>query len=90
MNSDLSTLALVSGVTTAINAAYTIQRGGDGVVSVVAGGVAFVALATFGGLVGRMELATALAYVFLVAALFLRGLPLIQSTTTLVTKEKNA
>lgn len=88
MNNDVSTLALVSAVTVAINAAYTIQKGGDGVISVVAGGVSFVALATFGGLTGRMELATALAYVFLIAALFIRGLPLITSTSALVTKGK--
>lgn len=87
MNGDVSHLALVSGVTVAINAVSAINRGKEPIVSIVGGGVAFVGLAVFGGLTGRMELATAVAYVFLIAALVLRGLPLIRTSTALASQK---
>jgi len=86
MNGNASHLALVCGVTIAINTVASIASGKEAIVTVVAGGTAFVGLAMLGGLTGRYDLATAVAYVFLVAAIIMRGLPIIKTTTTLATK----
>lgn len=87
MNGDISHLALICGVTVAVNAVSAIQRGKEPIVTVIGGGVGFVGLAVFGGLSGRMDLATAVAYVFLVSALVLRGIPLIRTSNTLANQK---
>lgn len=87
MNADISHLALVCGVTVAINTVSAVQRGKEPIVTVIGGGIGFVSLAVFGGLVGRMDIATAVAYVFLVSALVLRGLPLVRTTNVLATQK---
>lgn len=84
MNGDVSHLALVCGVTTAINTVYAVQQQKkEPIVPILAGAIAFVALAVVGGLANRTELATAVAYIFLVAAIFIRGLPIIRTASTL-------
>ncbi len=85
MNDDVSHLAVVCGITVAINAVSAISRGKDPVVTVVGGGLGFVGLSVVGGLLGRMDVATAIAYVFLVSAAAFRGVPLIRAGGALVT-----
>ena len=89
-NGDVSHLALVCGVTVAINGVSAATRGKDPIVTIVGGGLSFVGLSVVGGLIGRMDIATAIAYVFLVSALVLRGIPLIRTGTALVTGSKSA
>jgi len=81
---DSTQLALVCAVTVGINSVYAIDRGKDAIVTVVAGGLAFVGLSAFGGLTGRYDVAIAVALVFLVSALVMRGLPIIRKSSQLV------
>lgn len=87
MDTDVSHLALVSGVMVAINTVSAMKAGKEPIVPVIAGGLSFVSLAIVGGLLNRMDLATAIAYVFLVSSLFLRGVPLIRATTDLAKQQ---
>lgn len=86
-DADISHLALICGVSTAINAVATMKAGNDPIVPVIAGGLSFVSLSIVGGLLNRMDLATAVAYVFLVSSLFLRGVPLVRTTTDLAKQQ---
>lgn len=90
MNDDVSHLALVCGITVAINAVSAMSRGKDPIVTIVGGGLGFVSLSVVGGVIGRMDIATAVAYVFLVSAAVLRGIPLIRTGTALATNAKAA
>lgn len=82
---DSSQLALVCAVTVAINGVYAAStEGKEPIVTIVAGGLAFVGLSAFGGLTGRYDVAIAVALVFLVSALVMRGLPLIRKSSQLV------
>lgn len=90
MNDDVSHLALVCGITVAINAVSASSRGKDPIVTVVGGGLSFVGLSVVGGLVGRMDIATAVAYVFLVSAVVLRGIPLVRGFSAIATNAKSA
>lgn len=84
-SSDASRLALIMGASVMINTVYSVQKGKDVVVPVVAGGITFVGLALFGGLTNRYSLSNAIAMVFLIASLTFRGLPLIQKSNLLGT-----
>ena len=83
MSKDLSQLGLIVGTTAALNLVHGSTKGKDLTTIGVASAVAYVALATVGGITGRWELPIAAAWVFLIAALVFRGLPLIQVQTEL-------
>jgi hypothetical protein len=84
MMNDSTQLALVCAVSVAINSVHAIDAGKEPILTVVAGGLAFVALSAFGGVTGRYDVAIAVALVFLVSAIVLRGLPLIRKSAQLV------
>lgn len=86
MANDGLQLALVVGSATLVNTVYAIQKQGDPVPPLVASGVLYAGLTALGGLTGRFDLAIAFAWVFLLASLVTRGIPLIVTTTTLATQ----
>lgn len=90
MADDAIQLSLVVGSAALINTVYSIQNKRDPVPPLVASGVMFAGLATVGALSGRYDLAIAFAWVFLLASLVTRGIPLIVTTTTLATKGAKA
>lgn len=84
MNSNVSELATLVGVSVAVNATYAIQNGKNAVVTIVAGGFLFVSLVLIGGLTGRQDIARALGAVFLLSSALFHGIPLVESVTQLV------
>lgn len=82
---DVTQLGLVVGTAAFINVTYTVQKGRDPVPPLVASGIMFSGLAVFGQLANRFELAIAFAWVFLIASLISRGIPMLQSATAVVT-----
>ncbi len=85
MNDDVSEIALLVGVSVAINAVYAIQHKGNTVKTVVAGGLLFVAMSLIGGITGRYDVAKALAVVFLLASGITHGIPLANGAVALAT-----
>lgn len=92
MGNDALNLAMIVSVSTLVNTVHAIQtqgaknpkQRGNPVTTALAGALTFVALATFGGLTGRYDLAKAVAVLFLVGALVMHGIPLVTGTNALV------
>lgn len=89
MADDATQLGLVVGISTAVNVAYASANGKDAIVPLVAGGVTYVGLSVFGGLTKYYSVAIAVAWVFLLSSLVMRGIPLIQKTSALATGAKS-
>lgn len=87
MNGDVSGLAMLTGVSVAMNTVYAIQHKGNAAVTLVAGGFLFIALTLIAGITGRYDIARALAVVFLLSSSITHGIPLIDSATNIT---KNA
>lgn len=85
MANDVTQLGLVVGTAAFINVTYSVQRNRDPVPPLVASGIMYGGLAVFGQLSNRFELAIAFAWVFLIASLISRGIPMLQSATAAVT-----
>lgn len=81
MSNDATQLSLVVGSAALINTVYAVQKGNDAVVPLVGSGVMFAGLLVVGGLTGKYELSIAFAWVFLIASLVGRGIPLIKSSS---------
>ncbi len=90
MAGSVLSLGLVSGLATTINTTYAIKKGNNAVTPLLAGGVQYVCLSVLGGLTGRYDVATALAWLFLVAAIINHLAPLIDTTTSLVNPKKQS
>lgn len=84
MAGSVLSLAMVSGTATVINTIYAVKKGENAVTPLLAGGVEYVALTVVGGLTGRYDVATALAWLFLVAAVINHLGPLIETTDKVV------
>lgn len=82
--SDVTNLALVIGAGASINAVYKIQQKQSPETGVIASAVMFAGLTVFGGLTSRFDIAVAIAWLFFLAALFMRGQFLVQGATSLV------
>lgn len=84
MAGSVLSLAMVSGTATVINTVYAIKKGNNAVTPMLAGGLEYVALSVVGGLTGRYDVATALAWLFLVSAIVNHLGPLIDTTSSVV------
>lgn len=84
MAGSVLSLAMVSGTATVINTTYAVKKGNNAVTPLLAGGLQYVALSVVGGLTGRYDVATALAWLFLVAAIINHLAPLIDTTNAVV------
>ena len=90
MADDVAQLGLVMGVKALVDVSYAAQtQGKDPIVSLVSNGLLFSGLAIFAGVTKFDRLAIALGYVLLLSALMLRGIPLLESSTGLVTATRN-
>lgn len=83
MPNDAVQLSLVVGSAALINTVYAVQKNRDAVVPLVGSGVMFAGLSIVGSLSNKWELPIAFAWVFLIASLIGRGIPLIQSSSAL-------
>lgn len=83
MANDVTQLGLVMGAATLINVTHNVRARKDAVPALVASGLMFGGLAVLGELTNKMQLAVAFAWVFLIASLISRGIPLLQSVNTL-------
>lgn len=88
MRSDATQVLLLTGTAAAINGVYKTQRKEDAVPSLVATGLVTASLVIFGGLIKRYDLSTALAFVFLMAVLIARGVPMMDTASKLITSPK--
>ena len=87
---DVTQLSLVIGSAALINSVANIKENRDAVPPLVASGVMFGTLAVFGELTRKPELSLALAYVFLIASIIMRGIPLIRATNSLANSKAPA
>lgn len=87
MASDATQLALVVGTAAVINVVAGVREGKDTVPTAVASGAYFLGLSVLGGLTNRWDIAIAFAWVFLIASLVMRGIPLIRTTTGLTSAD---
>jgi len=87
MANDATQLSLVVGSAALINTVYAVQRGNDGVTPLVGAGVMFGGLAIIGGLTNKWELPIAFAWVFLIASLVARGIPIVRASSELALGE---
>lgn len=85
MANDALQLSLVVGTAALVNTVYSIQKKRDAVPPLVASGVLYGGLAALGALTNRYDLSIAFAWVFLLASLVTRGIPLVVTTTTIAT-----
>lgn len=88
MKSDATQVLLLTGIAALINGVYKAQRKEDAIPSLVATGMVAVSLVTFGGIIKRYDLSTALAFVFLMAVLISRGIPMLDTATGLISSRK--
>lgn len=88
--SDVTQLTLVVGSAALINSVANVKENRDPVPPIVASGVMLGSLALFGELTRRFDLAIALAYVFLIASIVMRGIPLIRTTTSIARSQAPA
>jgi uncharacterized membrane protein len=86
---DVTSLILICGIATAVNTVYQIQNNKNGVTTGLAGGLVFVSLAVLGGLTGRYDIARAFAWLFLLSAAILHGIPLVNSVGQLAQSPNN-
>lgn len=84
--SDAAQLALICGTSTAVNALYVVKSGGDLTRPLIASGLGYVALSVTAGITKRWDLVIAIATVFMVGSIIVRGLPLIESTDVFVNR----
>ncbi|UJQ86509.1 membrane protein [Microbacterium phage LuzDeMundo] len=84
MKSDATQVLLITGVAAAINGVYKVQRKEDAIPSLVATGLVATSLVVFGGLIRRYDLSAALAFVFLMAVLIARGIPMLSTAQGLI------
>lgn len=84
MAGSVLSLGMVSGSATIINTVYAMKKGENAVTPLLAGGLQYVALSVVGGLTGRYDLATAIAWLFLVGAIINHLGPLIDTTNAVV------
>jgi 4-hydroxybenzoate polyprenyltransferase len=85
MADDALQLGVVVGSAALVNTVYSIQKQRDAVPPLVASGILYGSLMLVGGLTKRFDLAVAFAWVFLLASLVTRGIPLVTTANTLAT-----
>jgi hypothetical protein len=70
---DITTVGLLVGTSALINVTYAVQHKKPVATVLVGNGLSFAALAVFGSISGRMDVAAAFAGLFLVSALLFHG-----------------
>lgn len=89
MPNDSMNLALVVGTSALINSTYAISKGNDVVVPLVGSGIMFGGLTLVGALTNKWELPIAFAWVFLLASIVGRGIPLITASSNIAKAKRN-
>lgn len=88
MRADATQVLLLTGIAALINGVYKTQRKEDAVPSLVATGMVAASLVTFGGIIKRYDLSVALAFVFLMAVMISRGIPMLDTAMGLIGSAK--
>jgi len=76
---DATSVGLLTGTSALINTVYAVQNKRDPIPILVGSGVMFAGLTLVGGLTGKWQLASAFAWVFLIASLLTHGTSLIRT-----------